>query len=270
MRNIQKKSSHTLTTQTMMLDASYSSQAATLTAEQYAERMLARRTKAEAYFKLLPSELSGLADSQMEKLEPKICRALHDIEMINTNWEHVLKPDELLGQEFNETSASLWPCSRSTGSLLHALVLCLRPKLILELGTSAGYSTLWMANACRKTGSRIKTVEYLEAKVALAAKYFEQCSVRDIVTQLHDDIRHTLSTWKSESPDFVFMDANKEWQKHYLQLLSAIIRPGSIIITDNAFDNHDITLEFLRDIQLEYWTVFAAVDGAGTLISIKR
>jgi len=150
------------------------------------------------------------------------------------------------------------------------LIRVIKPMLILELGTSVGYSTLWMADACKKVGGHIKTIEYLPKKVAMARQYFKACNVDDIIELLQGDIRDVLESWAGDGPDLVFMDPNKEWQKYYLACLSGIMHSGSMIITDNSFDAYDISEEYVRDLQKDYLSVFVGLDTAGTLLSIKK
>src|SRR5579862_1523525 len=78
----------------------------------------------------------------------------------------------------------------------------------LEIGTSAGYSTLWLALACRAAGRRLTTYEILEEKAVLARQTFAAAGVSDVVEFIHDDALDHLPNCQDIA--FCFLDAEKE------------------------------------------------------------
>ena len=252
------------------LDESYQKIMGTVTAAEYVERVLARRQTAGLLLNALPMLLARLADEEVDRLDGRIARGIREIEELAAGWVHHLGEDELLGQMLDETTAEPWNSTRSAGSLLNILIRAVRPAQILELGTSFGYSSLWMADAARHVGARITTVEYLPAKVEIARSVFQRAGVDDVVTLLHDDIAVVLDNWSGPGPDLVFVDPNKERQVGYLRRLRSLMRSGSIIITDNAFDYHDVMEQYVRELADGYSSVFVAADTHGTLISIRQ
>jgi predicted O-methyltransferase YrrM len=252
------------------IDQSYADKMGKVSAEDHDSTVIERRAFASRFFDALPPTITALTDHHMDALSPAVRKKLLEIEQLGPTWKYDMAENEVLGRQFDETVSMLWSCSRATGAFLHTMVLSHRPMLILELGTSIGYSTLWMADACKKAGGRIKTIECLPIKVELARRNFAACGVEDIVDVEAANIMDVLDNWQGPGPDMVFMDPAKQWQKAYLSRLKKIMPAGGLLITDNAFDNHDIIEEYLHDLQDGYFSVFAGIDTAGTIISVKK
>ena len=89
------------------------------------------------------------------------------------------------------------------GRLLHTLVLAARPRAIIEIGTSGGYSTIWLATAARDVGASVTTIEIDPVKVRLANANLHAAGVDDVATIAEGDAFAHLRT-RAESIDFVF------------------------------------------------------------------
>ncbi|MGF1276690.1 O-methyltransferase [Acetobacter pasteurianus] len=119
-----------------------------------------------------------------------------------------------------------------TGQLLNILAKSLKSPTILELGTSFGYSGIWLAEAARAAGGKLITMELHEYKSAYAQQMAEQAGLADWIdfrvgdaVQMIDDL--------SEKVDFVFVDL---WKDLYVPCLKAFyprLNPGAIIVADN-------------------------------------
>jgi predicted O-methyltransferase YrrM len=135
----------------------------------------------------------------------------------------------------------------------------------IEIGTSAGYSTLWLALACRVTGRKITTFEILDEKAALARATFDAVGVADTVDLVHGDALEHLPT--SKDIGFCFLDAEKEiYDRCYEVILPSMVR-GGILIADNAI-NHQATLRPMLDRALHDQRVDALIVpiGNGALV----
>jgi caffeoyl-CoA O-methyltransferase len=127
-----------------------------------------------------------------------------------------------------------------TGRLLALLAAGAPPGALLEVGTSAGYSTLWLSLAARQAGRRITTFEVLPAKAQLARETFELAGVRDVVEFVLDDARRHIGQY--EEIGFCFLDAEKEVYGDVYELVVPRLARGGLLVADNAV-NHRPVLE---------------------------
>ncbi|MEW5822039.1 MAG: O-methyltransferase [Cyanobacteriota bacterium] len=172
-------------------------------------------------------------------------------------------------EELEKTRNQFWNVSREVGKLLYILASTSNSKNILELGTSNGYSTIWLALAAQKTGGHIITFEYFENRVLLASENFLHCKLDQYVTIKQGKIIDILRNYNHEC-DFAFIDANKQEYLEYFNLLDKSLKPGGIIVSDNI-SSHKEDLQNFTDFiykHKDYISVFLPVDN-GLLISYK-
>ncbi|MFX0145895.1 MAG: O-methyltransferase [Candidatus Hodarchaeota archaeon] len=138
----------------------------------------------------------------------------------------------------------------------------------LEIGTSAGYSTLWIALACKLIGNKVITFEILNEKVKLAKETFELADVKDVVKLIEGDARDHIPNYNNIS--FCFLDAEKEVYEDCYDLLIPNMVKGGILVADNAI-NHYKTLKPMLDKSLADERVDALIVpiGKGELICRK-
>jgi predicted O-methyltransferase YrrM len=118
------------------------------------------------------------------------------------------------------------------GRFLHTLVLCTRPRFILEIGTSGGYSTMWLATAGRSVGTAVVTLEIDPLKVKLATSNLREAGLDDAVTIVQGDAFDYLRD-RREPVDFVFLDAEKEDYVRFLELVVPLLPVGGVLVADN-------------------------------------
>ncbi|MFT8711382.1 O-methyltransferase [Komagataeibacter rhaeticus] len=119
-----------------------------------------------------------------------------------------------------------------TGQLLNILARSLERPRMLELGTSFGYSTLWLADAARATGGRLTTMELHGYKSAHARQMAARAGL-DAWTDFRVGDAVRMIGELGEKVDFVFVDL---WKDLYLPCLEAFyprLSPGAIIVADN-------------------------------------
>ena len=120
-----------------------------------------------------------------------------------------------------------------TGRLLWILARSARATRILEVGTSNGYSTIWLADAARATGGRVTTLELNPAKVKLARENLARAGLADRVEVLEGRAVDSLGT-RPGPFDFVFLDADRGSYLTYLELVVPRLVPGGLLVADNV------------------------------------
>jgi predicted O-methyltransferase YrrM len=120
------------------------------------------------------------------------------------------------------------------GKLLHLLARIQGARTILELGTLAGYSTIWLARALPE-GGRLITLEADAGHAAVAEANLAGAGLADRVEVRVGAALDTLPQLQDDAPfDFVFLDADKRHTPEYLEWTLKLTRPGSVIVADNV------------------------------------
>ncbi|MFW5866103.1 MAG: MnmC family methyltransferase [Nanoarchaeota archaeon] len=163
----------------------------------------------------------------------------------------------------------LWQIPRTTGKLLHELIRAHKPKRILELGTSGGYSTLWMARAIRERQSHIDTIEFSTYRYEIAARTFRKTKTNPIIT-LHQGKTHDILDRWTTTIDFLFIDHGKEHYLADLKRIEHLLSQDAVIIADNIFDNPGKVKEFTDYLENDsrYRTHILSIDN-GLLLAYK-
>ncbi|MFT3847483.1 MAG: class I SAM-dependent methyltransferase [Propionivibrio sp.] len=130
----------------------------------------------------------------------------------------------------------LWlPVSRETGSLLYLLARSLRARNIVEFGTSFGISTLHLAAALRDNGGGcLIGSEFEPSKVARAREHLAAGGLADLVDIREGDALQTLAGDLPASIDLLLLDGAKALYTDVLTLVENRLRPGALIVADNA------------------------------------
>jgi predicted O-methyltransferase YrrM len=155
-----------------------------------------------------------------------------------------------------------------TGKFLALMASSAPPGKLIEIGTSAGYSTLWLALACRDTGRTITTFEVLDDKASLARETFRLAGVEDVVEFVHGDAAEYIQDYSDIA--FCFLDAEKSlYGKFYDLVVPRLVKCG-ILIADNIVSHAEQLAEF-RDMAHADKRVDAVVVpiGKGELICRK-
>jgi len=130
--------------------------------------------------------------------------------------------------------------TKETGIFYNILLKAIKAERILEIGTSVGYSTLWFADAIQKNQGKIVTIEQNPSKISRAKANFEEAGVANQIKviegkaiQILEQISESIKSGKKKQFDFAFLDADKEQNFEYFDLILPIVRVGGIIATDN-------------------------------------
>jgi predicted O-methyltransferase YrrM len=127
--------------------------------------------------------------------------------------------------------------TKETGEFFHSVLVGIKARRVLELGTSVGYSTLWLADALLENHKRpqLITVEKNPLKIERAKRNFERAGVDGIIRIKNVQILDLLRKMpKKPVFDFVLIDADKENVTKYFDLVLPMTKVGGVIATDNA------------------------------------
>ncbi|MDA8037827.1 MAG: class I SAM-dependent methyltransferase [Actinomycetota bacterium] len=140
---------------------------------------------------------------------------------------------------------------------------------VIEIGTSAGYSALWLSLACRARESTLTTFEVLPQKVVLARETFARAGVNDLVRLVEGDFLDHADEF--DRVGFCFLDAEKEVYEACYNVVVPRLVPGGMLIADNAI-NHRKTLQPMLDAALVDERVDALVVpiGKGELVCRRK
>ena len=118
------------------------------------------------------------------------------------------------------------------GNFLAIISKLIKPFNVLEIGTYTGYSTLCIAKGLNPAGM-IHTIDKNEELLQIQNKYFEKSGLRNQIKQYTGDALTIIPKLKFDF-DMVFLDADKENYVKYLELISPILKPGGVLLTDNV------------------------------------
>lgn len=154
-----------------------------------------------------------------------------------------------------------------SGRFLALMAVYAPPGSILEIGTSAGYSTMWLALACRLLGRRINTFELSKEKIDKARQTFELTGLTGNVELIARDAREVLNDYRDVA--FCFLDAEKEMYAECYEAVVPNLVPGGILLADNVI-SHGRELQALVDRAEEDIRVDAVTVPIGTGILFCR
>lgn len=142
-----------------------------------------------------------------------------------------------------------------TGEFLSVLVRFGNARRVLEIGTSNGYSTLWLAEAAAAIDGQVTTLEYAEDKVAMARTTFARSGLADRITLVYGDAGLWLAQAADASIDLLFLDSDRGQYAGWWPQLRRVLRPGGLLVVDNATSHAE---------QLEPLCALLAADAAFT------
>jgi len=154
--------------------------------------------------------------------------------------------------------------------LLRVLTESINAKQVVELGTSTGFSALWICNALRATGGRLTTFEIDPRRAQIAREQFRKAGVEHLVTLVEGDAHRNIKSLKGPI-DLVFIDAEKDGYPAYLEALLPLVRPGGLILAHNMrwpAPSPAYVTAVTTNPALE--TVFVNMDDQGMGITLKK
>ncbi len=165
----------------------------------------------------------------------------------------------------------MWNVSQEDGRYLAALVGQLGAKQVLEIGTSNGYSSIWLAQALAQTGGRLITLEIDKHRHELALENFRKAGLEHLIDARLGDARTMIPEIEGRW-DLVFIDGWHADYSTYLELILPNVRAGGLVVAHNVKSHAHLMREFLAAIEKDPTLVtHFLVDGrSGLSVSQKK
>lgn len=173
--------------------------------------------------------------------------------------------------ELEKTQKDFWNIPRKTGVLMNMFIKMMNVKSALEIGTSNGYSGLWLAKALKETGGKLTTIEYYEKRQSIAIENFKTCAVDDVVRPLQGSACDLIESFsEDEKFDFVFIDANKREYVKYFELIKPHLTRKAMIVADNIISHAEKVQTFIDAVDADEEFQYEIVEVPGGILVAYR
>jgi len=152
------------------------------------------------------------------------------------------------------------------GKALRLLTEATDAKNVVEIGTSTGYSGLWLSLALQRTGGHLTTFEIDHQRASMAREHFKEAGVEKVVTIIEGDAHEQVAKLKGPI-DVAFIDADKSGYVDYLTKLLPLVQPGGLILAHNVEMVPDYVKAVTSRADLE--TIFY-MEGGGLGVTLKK
>lgn len=164
------------------------------------------------------------------------------------------KTEEILSL-LEKTRTEFWNLDRECANFLNTLIKINKSKNVLEIGTSNGYSGIWILKALKETKGKLTTIEFWEKRQSTARKNFAFCAP-DVLCEpkigsaivVLEDILDEIKKNKREKFDFIFIDANKKEYIDYFRLVDKMLVEGGIILADNILSHYEKVEDYVENL----------------------
>ena len=156
-----------------------------------------------------------------------------------------------------------------SAALLAVLTRAARPRCILELGTSNGYSTCWLADAARELGATFVSVDNDHDRTAAASETLRSAGLAEHVDLVTADAAKVLREASDGSVDLLFPDAERPAYVGYWPDLARVIAPDGVLVTDNVLSHADQVADHLALVGASGWFHTTVPTGAGLFVATR-
>ena len=156
-----------------------------------------------------------------------------------------------------------------TAELLGVLVRSMQATRLLEIGTSNGYSTIWLGDAAEAVGGTVLSLEIEAERTAQATENLTEAGVAEFVELRTQDAAEALRSFADDAFDLIFLDAERTYYTDYWPDLTRVLRPNGLLVVDNTL-SHAKELEFSELVYSDPQVTSTLVTvGAGVLLTVK-
>lgn len=157
-----------------------------------------------------------------------------------------------------------------TGEFLTVLVKATGARRILEIGTSNGYSTLWLAAAAAPVDGAVTTIELAHEKIEMARANFARAGLDTRITLLEGDAGAMLDSLFDASFDLVFLDSKRSAYLDWWPDIRRVLRPGGLLVVDNATSHAQEMAAFTAAVRADAgFTTSLVPVGKGEFLAVK-
>ena len=180
--------------------------------------------------------------------------------------------------ELEKTRTDFWNLDRQSANFLNTLIKINNSKNVLEIGTSNGYSGIWILKALLETKGKLTTIEFWEKRQSVARKNFAICTPEVNVEPkigsaivILEDMLDEIKKGKREKFDFVFIDANKKEYISYFKLIDEMLAPKGVILADNILSHYEKVEDYVNNLfENENYQSQILELGTGMMLSRKK
>jgi len=172
--------------------------------------------------------------------------------------------------EFGQKN-SMWNVRPDDGRFLRIMTASAGAKRVLEIGTSNGYSGIWIARALQETGGKLTTIEIDARRAKMARENFEKTGFAGVIEVKEGDAAKVIPT--IEGPfDVIFLDTEKHDYLRHFELSYPLLRKGGVYLAHNAVLMKDSMKDFLDRVQKhpDLVTVIAQTSDDGFAVSYRK
>ena len=157
-----------------------------------------------------------------------------------------------------------------TAELLGVLVRAMGAERVLEIGTSNGYSTIWLGDAAQAVGGSVISLDIDAERTAAAFDNLTQAGVDGFVELHTQDAADALATFDEGAFDLVFLDAERREYASYWPDLVRVLRPRGLLVVDNTLSHAKELVEFSELVYSDESVTSTLVTvGSGVLLVVK-
>ena len=157
-----------------------------------------------------------------------------------------------------------------TAELLGVLVRAMKATRVLEIGTSNGYSTIWLGDAAEAVGGSVLSLEIEPERTAQAQRNVDEAGVADFIELRTTDAGEALASFEDYAYDLIFLDAERPLYVSYRPDLVRVLVPNGLLVVDNTLSHAKELVDFSELVHEDGRVTSTLVTvGAGVLLAVK-
>ncbi|QJT22388.1 O-methyltransferase [Aeromonas media] len=189
--------------------------------------------------------------------------------------EQLKRELDRFGEQHDEAQPSrgskMLNITRDTGELLALLVQRRGAQAVLEIGTSNGYSTLWLAEAVKRLDGRVTTIERDEKKISLAEANFQRAGLSPWIILLAGEAGSLLPSLPTAGYQLIFLDSDRQHYQGWWPEIRRLLAPRGLLVVDNAISHENEMRDWMVQVRRDpdFLTSLVPV-GKGEFLVVRR